>query len=302
MGCSEPECHHNSVLMGVEGWMFLCRVLMVLVGVEGWMDVSVQGVGGGRGMDVSLWGAGGCKGALVWGTCWAGLCFNWWWGKNLPVLSPHASPSTVAEGKTLLRPPGCAVSAPTLLLVLTARYIKGLVACWALGYVLGEVACSPETWLYEETYGYGEMLLPSCTVQFSGSEIAPDGCSHRWMACAGGWERRGFSHNPNCNALGFEMMTENFPARICSHLATACSPGCFSRRVWSVLAKESLLFPKCAYHFVLDNDGNFRHFFFRLEANMRKPAFAGSIVLVFLCAESRETDKVFPKYCWLCRC
>lgn len=101
-------------------------------------------------------------------------------------------------------------------------------------------------------------------------------------------------------------MTANFPAHICSHLATACSPGCFSRRVWSVLAEESLLFPKHAYHFVLDNDGNFRRFFFffffHLEANMRKPAFAGSIVLVFLCAESRKTDKVSPKYCWLCRC
>lgn len=29
-----------------------------------------------------------------------------------------------------------------------------------------------------------------------------------------------------------------------------------------MLAEESLLFPKRAYRFVLDNDGNFRHFFF----------------------------------------
>lgn len=68
-----------------------------------------------------------------------------------------------------------------------------------------------------------------------------------------------------------------------------------------MLAEESLQFPKHAYHFVLDNDGNLRHFF-RGEANMSSPALAGSIVLLFLCAESRRTDKVSPKYCWLCRC
>lgn len=109
---------------------------------------------------------------------------------------------------------------------------------------------------------------------------------------------------PICSALGFETMTENVPAHICSHLATACSPGCFSRRVWSVLAEESLQFPKHAYHFVLDNDGNLQHFFFFFggEANMSSPALAGSIVLLFLCAGSRRTDKVSPKYCWLCRC
>jgi len=69
-----------------------------------------------------------------------------------------------------------------------------------------------------------------------------------------------------------------------------------------VLAKGRLLFPKHAYLFVLDNDGNFWHFFLHLEANVRKPPFAGSIVLVFLCAGSCKTDKVSPKRCWLCRC
>lgn len=113
---------------------------------------------------------------------------------------------------------------------------------------------------------------------------------------------RGSGHRPCCSASGAGMMAENIPACICSHLATACSPGCFSRRVWSVLAKESLLFPKRAYHFVLDNDGNFRHFFFHLETNRREPAFAGGIVLVFLRAESHRTDKVSPKCCCPCRC
>lgn len=113
---------------------------------------------------------------------------------------------------------------------------------------------------------------------------------------------RGSGHGPRCSASGAGMMAENIPAYICSHLATACSPGCFSRRVWSVLAKESLLFPKRAYRFVLDNDGNFRHFFFHLEANRRDPAFAGGTVLVFLRAESHRTDKVSPKCCCPCRC
>lgn len=251
---SEPECHHDSVLVEAEGWMFLCRVLVVAS---------------------ALW-SGEPAGLESW--------FNWWWGKNLPVLSPHTNPSAAAEGKTLLRPPRCAMSTPTFL-VLAARYNKGLVAFWALSYVLGEVACSPETWPYQQTYRYEETLLLSCIVQFSGSEMAPAGWTERETACAGGWESRGSRHNPNCNALGFEMMTENFPACICSHLATACSPGCFSRRVWSVLAKEGLLFPKHAYHFVLDNDGNFRHFF----------SFRGKHEKACLC---RQHCPGFP-VCWI---
>lgn len=104
----------------------------------------------------------------------------------------------------------------------------------------------------------------------------------------------GSTSNPHCGALGCEMMTEHFPARLSSYLATACSPGCFSRRVWSVLAKESLLFPKRAYRFVLDSDGNFRHFFLRFEANVRTSASQAALCW-FSCMLSHARQIKFPQ-------
>lgn len=55
-------------------------------------------------MGVPVQGVGGSKGILAWGTCLNGLLTQLVMGENLPVLSPHASPSAAMKEKTLLRP------------------------------------------------------------------------------------------------------------------------------------------------------------------------------------------------------